>query len=363
MMPAILVFNAGSSSVKFALYVQATLDILCRGQIANIGIRAEFSATGVLASKLTSTFSPPLAGNHDELTRWLLKTIARELTEIEICAAGHRVVHGGARFTDAARITPEVMVELETYIPLAPNHQPHNLAAISSVAASWPDIVQFACFDTAFHRTQPRVAEIFALPRALSDEGILRYGFHGLSYSYIANVLPEIIGERSAGRIVVAHLGHGASLCAMVNRCSLGTSMGFTPLDGLMMGKRCGNLDPGVVLYLLQHKGMTAAQVGHLLSNESGLLGVSGVSDDIRELRASDSPSAGEALDLFVHCATRELGALIATIGGLDTLVFTAGIGENSAFIRQRIADRFAWLGAAIDGAANEADETLISTA
>lgn len=362
MKQAILVFNAGSSSIKFGLYELNTLEVLCRGQIGNIGVHALFTADGLLSSRLTDAIPPPLAGDHDELTRWLLKTIDVDLEEIEVCVAGHRVVHGGASFAEATRITPEVTAVLEAYIALAPNHQPHNLAAISSVAATWPDVVQFACFDTAFHRTQPRVAGLFALPQALTDEGILRYGFHGLSYEYIASVLPQISGERAAEKTVVAHLGHGASMCAMVNYQSRATSMGFTPLDGLMMGKRCGNLDPGVVLYLIQHKGMTAEEVSHLLSSESGLLGVSGLSDDLRELVASDAPAATNAIDLFVYRATWELGALIAAIGGLDTLVFTAGIGENSPLIRQHIADRFVWLGVDIDKSANDAGVTFISS-
>lgn len=359
---AILVLNVGSSSIKFGLYALSTLELLCRGQIVEIGSAAGFSVEGSLSDRLAAVAAPPQAGDHAALTQWLLTIIEKNLGEIEICTAGHRVVHGGLNFHMPTLITPEVIAVLERYCALAPNHQPHNLAAIRNVAATWPNIVQFACFDTSFHHTQPRVAQLFGLPRALTDEGILRYGFHGLSYEYIAGVLPLFIGQRALGKVVVAHLGHGASMCAMVNCRSMGTSMGFTALDGLMMGKRCGALDPGVVLHLIEYKGMSAADVAHLLTNESGLLGVSGLSDDIRQLLASERESAAEAIELFVYRAVRELGALIATIGGLDALVFTAGIGEHSAVIRQRIVDNFTWLGADIDRAANDADDIIISS-
>jgi len=364
MKQALLTFNAGSSSIKFGLYERDSLALLGRGQISDIGAHAGFTVDGTLADQLGAHPAPlPRSGNHDALTHWLLGLLDAALDGIEICAAGHRVVHGGPEFAAPTRLTPAVVEKLTDYSALAPNHQPHNLAPIRSIAATWPRVIQYACFDTAFHRTQPRVAELFALPRELSDAGIIRYGFHGLSYAYIAGVLPEIIGEHAAaGKVVVAHLGHGASLCALVDRRSAGTSMGFTALDGLMMGKRCGALDPGVVLHLVQHHGMDIDEVGHLLMNRSGLLGVSGISDDVRELLASDSPDAAEAIDLFVYRAVRELGALVASIGGLDTLVFTAGIGEHSPVIRDRIAQQFTWLGVDLDATANAGNAPIIST-
>ncbi len=362
MSAAILVFNVGSSSIKFGLYALNTLEHLARGQIAEIGRAAKFEVSGPLADRFRADIRPPEAGDHGQLTRWLLTTIGERLNDIDIRAAGHRVVHGGLSFDQPTRMTAAVIGVLERYCALAPNHQPHNLAAIRSVAATWPEIVQYACFDTAFHRTQPRVAQLFALPRALSEEGILRYGFHGLSYAYIANRLPQLIGERARGKVVVAHLGHGASMCAMVDCRSVGTSMGFTALDGLVMGTRCGALDPGVVLHLIEQKGMSAADVGHLLTNESGLLGVSGLSNDMRDLLASDTAPAAEAIDLFVYRAVLELGALVAAMGGLDALVFTAGIGERSPAIRRHIVNHCTWLGADIDDAANDANDIVISS-
>lgn len=365
MKQALLTFNAGSSSIKFGLYERDSLTLLCRGQISNIGADAVFTVDGTLAGQLGAHPVPlPRSGDHDALTHWLLGLLDAALVGIEVCAAGHRVVHGGPEFAAPTRLTPAVVEKLMDYSALAPNHQPHNLAPIRSVAATWPRVIQYACFDTAFHRTQPRVAELFALPRELSDAGIIRYGFHGLSYAYIAGVLPDIIGDRAAaGKVIVAHLGHGASLCAMVDRRSVGTSMGFTALDGLMMGKRCGALDPGVVLHLVQHHDMDIDEVSDVLMNKSGLLGVSGISDDVRELLASDTPQAAEAIDLFVYRAVRELGALIASIGGLDTLVFTAGIGERSAVIRERIAQQFTWLGVDIDIGANVGQAPIINSA
>tara|TARA_R110002096_G_scaffold115073_3_gene249269 strand:- start:5460 stop:6659 length:1200 start_codon:yes stop_codon:yes gene_type:complete len=365
MKQALLTFNAGSSSIKFGLYARDSLTLLCRGQISNIGADAVFTVDGTLAGQLRAHPVPlPRSGDHDALTHWLLGLLDAALAGIEVCAAGHRVVHGGPEFAAPTRLTPAVVEKLMEYSALAPNHQPHNLAPIRSVAATWPRVIQYACFDTAFHRTQPRVAELFALPRELSDAGIIRYGFHGLSYAYIAGVLPDIIGDgAAAGKVIVAHLGHGASLCAMVDRRSVGTSMGFTALDGLVMGKRCGALDPGVVLHLVQHHGMDIDEVSDVLMNKSGLLGVSGISDDVRELLASDSPQAAEAIDLFVYRAVRELGALIASIGGLDTLVFTAGIGERSAVIRERIAQQFTWLGVDIDIGANVGQAPIINSA
>jgi acetate kinase len=260
------------------------------------------------------------------------------------------------------KLTPDVTRKLEALNPLAPLHQPHNLAAISALSKLHPKLLQIACFDTSFHTTQPAVATAFALPRALSDKGVRRYGFHGLSYEYIAGILPDHLGSKADGKVVVAHLGHGASMCAMVERKSVATTMGFSALDGLVMGKRCGSLDPGVILYLLDHEGMSSKQISHLLYEESGLFGVSAISDDMRDLLSSKDIHAAEAIELFVYRIVRELGSLIAALGGIDALVFTGGIGEHASAIRARVCRQAAWLGATLDEVANSSGHPRIST-
>ena len=364
-MDAILVLNVGSSSVKFAVYpdVEGTSPPILRGKIAGIGTNPVFSAKddAGLAVPQEGLLSFDSTAKNDDLIPALIAGVQTYRGGLTLGAAGHRVVHGGRFQTGPARITEALLAELETLVPLAPLHQPHNLAAIQSVAASYPDLPQVACFDTSFHRTQPRLAQLFALPRALSDEGIIRYGFHGLSYSYIASTLPRHLGDKAEGRVIVAHLGSGASLCALKQRRSVATSMGFTALDGLVMGRRCGTLDPGVVLYLMQGKGLSAAEVSTLLYETSGLLGVSGISSDMAVLEASPAASAKEAVDLFCYRAASEIAALIPAIGGLDALVFTAGIGENSALVRQQICDRLDWMGVTLDPQANAGHATRIS--
>lgn len=365
MIDVILTINAGSSSIKFAVYGADNLDMLCQGHIEDIGHSTNISVKGPLAEALLSGGSPPAQGDHEALTGWLLNAIRNRLSGINLIAAGHRVVHGGASFEQPVRVNGKVMDQLAALTPLAPNHQPHNLAAIMAISREWRALPQVSCFDTAFHRTQPRLAQLFALPRLLSDEGILRYGFHGLSYDYIAGRLPEIAGSRAEGRVVVAHLGHGASMCALKQRQSIATTMGFTAMDGMMMATRCGNIDPGVVLYLIERKGMTATGVNDLLNNHSGLLGVSGRSHDMRNLLASNDPHAAEAIDLFVYRAVRELGSLVAAAGGLDVLVFTAGIGEHAPEIRQRICDAAGFVGGSagirLDPSANDRHDLKIS--
>ena len=353
MSSAILVLNAGSSSVKFALYDRAALTPLCRGEIEGVGHRARIDASGPLATALLAANAPPQADTHEGWIGWLLHAIRERLPHVAIRAVGHRVVHGGASFSAPARINAAVLRELDALAPLAPNHQVANLAAIRAVAADWPDLPQIACFDTAFHRSQPRLAQLFALPRDLTDAGIVRYGFHGLSYEYIAGVLPDLIGARADGRVIIAHLGQGASLCALRARRSIATTMGFTTLDGLMMGTRCGAIDPGVVLYLLQQNQMSMETVETMLYRQSGLLGVSTISHDVRELEASTDPRAAEAVQLFAYRAAREMGSLVAALGGLDALVFSGGIGEHSASVRQRICDYLQWLGITLDPVAN----------
>ena len=361
MTSAILVFNAGSSSIKFALYEAPGLEVLCQGGVDAIGNDAKLEVRGPLAPALTRATGPPAQGNHEAVTAWLLETLGTQPPDLHFAGAGHRVVHGGANFDAPVRIDERVLTELDTLVELAPGHEPHNIAAIRAVAAIWPQLPQVACFDTAFHRTQPMIAQLFGLPYALSEQGIVRYGFHGLSYEYIASVLPEHAGERAYGKVIVAHLGNGASMCAMNSRRSIATTMGYTAVDGLLMGTRCGAVDPGVILHLIGHEGMSAKAVTDLLNNKSGLLGVSGISSDVRELEASRAPRAATALDLFAYRANRELGGLVAALGGLDVLVFTGGIGEHSADIRRRICEAANWVGIALDYEANEAHQSRIS--
>jgi acetate kinase len=271
------------------------------------------------------------------------------------------VVHGGERFSAPIRLDKESIDALRRLIPLAPLHQPHNLAAVDAITAALPGVPQVACFDTAFHHSQPAVARLFALPRAITAQGVRRYGFHGSSYEYIAHVLPQHLGPRADGKVIVAHLGNGASMCAMEKRKSVASTMGFTAVEGLMMGTRTGSLDPGVMLYLMDHAKMDAKALTNLIYKESGLLGVSGISHDMRELLASDRPEAMEAVELFCYRINREIGALAAACGGLDAIVFTGGIGENAAPVRERVCLAAAWLGVKLDSAANARGACRIS--
>jgi len=356
---AILVLNAGSSSIKFSVFPgnerPSRQDLLCEGQCDGIGHRVHFTAKDRAGASLVEEYLAEGASHEDALAA-LLRWLESHFKDRRLVAVGHRVVHGGSRYTAPVRIDELVIAELRRLVPLAPLHQPHHLAAIAAVSKLHPALPQIACFDTAFHHTQPDVATEFALPRSLAAEGIRRYGFHGLSYEYIASALPDMLGSAAAdGRVVVAHLGSGASMCAMHRRKSVATTMGFTALDGLPMSRRCGNLDPGVVLYLMQEKGMTAAQISDLLYHGSGLFGVSGISDDMRTLLASDRPSAKDAVALFVYRIGRKLGSLTAALGGLDALVFTAGIGEHAPEVRRRVCEDAAWLGVVLDESANAA--------
>ncbi len=356
MTAAVLVINAGSSSVKAAAFpAEREGEALWRGAVHGIGGTPRYVSSREGGAAADPAIIEGDDHDHESLTAWMLARIGRECPGVEVVAAGHRVVHGGRDFDAPAVITDTVTDALRRLTPLAPAHQPHNLAGVRAVADLWPAIPQVAAFDTAFHRTQPRLAQLFALPRALAEEGVLRYGFHGLSYQHIADVLPRYAGDRADGRVIVAHLGHGASLCAMYARQSVATSMGFTALDGLVMGRRCGTLDPGVVFHLMRDRGMSAEQVEAMLSRESGLLGLSGISDDMQTLLASDDPNAEEAVALFVYRAVSVAGSLIATLGGLDALVFTGGIGEHAAPVRSRIVDGLAWLGVCLDEHANAA--------
>ena len=362
---SVLVINAGSSSIKFALY-EASADRpgarLLRGQIANIGGRALLEASDAHGESLAGTprFLPAVA-DHDRALDHLLNWLARETQGARILAAGHRVVHGGAKYAGSIRIDPQVLDELQSLIPIARLHQPYEIDAIRALQAQHPDLCQVACFDTAFHRTLPDVAQRFALPRSISETGVRRYGFHGLSYTYIAEELRRSHAPCAEARVIVAHLGSGSSLCAMLGGRSVATTMGFTVLDGLMMGTRSGSLDPGVVLYLMQERGMSAEAVSEMLYRRSGLLGVSGLSANMAELLASPPPHAREAVDSYVYSVVKETGALAACLGGIDSLVFTAGIGERAAVVRGRICRELGWLGIEIDPRANETHERCIS--
>ena len=354
---AILVLNAGSSSIKFSLFPgneePMRQDLICEGEVEGIGQQVHIAAKDGKGGALVDEHLPE-GETHEDALDALLRWLERTFPQHELIAAGHRVVHGGSLYTGPVRIDESVIAELRRLIPLAPLHQPHHLAAIAALSKLHPALPQIACFDTSFHHTQPEIASIFALPRNLTEEGVRRYGFHGLSYEYIASVLPDVMGPAAAeARVVVAHLGNGASMCAMLNRKSVATTMSFTALDGLPMGQRCGNLDPAVVLYLMEEKGMTAKAISDLLYLASGLLGVSGLSNDMRTLLASADPHAKEAVDLFVYRICRELGSLAAALGGLDALVFTAGIGEHATEIRRRVCEQAAWFGFEIDEAAN----------
>jgi len=351
-----LVLNAGSSSLKFCVYRRASGESLrldARGQIEGIGTSPRLNVKDPSGVSLISQDVAVRDGRQavEVFAAWMKSAYGAA----NIQGVGHRVVHGGPRFAGPTIVTAAVLAELRELIPLAPLHQPYNLAAIEAVFARLPDVPQVACFDTSFHRGQPAVAELVPLPRDLRQAGLQRYGFHGLSYEYIASVLPQVAGEIAGGRVIVAHLGSGASLCAMRAGKSVDSTLGFTALDGLCMGTRPGALDPGVVLYLFQGLQLTAAQVETILYKKSGLLGISGISSDMRDLLGRSEPEARLAVDYFVYRAAKEIGALAAVLGGVDALVFTAGIGENSAEIRRRICEASAWLGVVLDSQANAA--------
>ncbi|MCC7082807.1 MAG: acetate/propionate family kinase [Burkholderiales bacterium] len=365
----ILVLNCGSSSIKFALF-DGTREPLPRapqwkGKVDGVGsAQATYSETGAVAVTLNLATDHPYIGALRHIRERVLVALAGR----PLAAVVHRVVHGGAKYFEPVRVDPAVLADLKSFIPLAPLHQPFALEAIEELLRAEPDLAQVACFDTAFHHTLPQVERLLPLPWDAWERGLRRYGFHGLSYAYMATALPERHGERARGRTIVAHLGSGASLCALQDLRSVATTMGFSALDGLMMGTRCGALDPGAVLYLMEIEKLSLAEVGRLLYHDSGLAGVSGVSSDPRELLAQEAraDAQGErvraALELYVRRIVREIGALAAVLGGLDLLVFTAGIGEHNAVIRERVCSALSWIGVALDAAANAAHAPVIST-
>ena len=374
MADAILTLNAGSSSIKFALFARAATipqqpELV--GQIDGIGAvggqPAHFKARdagGGVPDDLDLDLDGPATTPHKAALEFLVGWLQQREADWRICGVGHRVVHGAQQFSQPIVLDAAMVDALRGFIPLAPLHQPHNLAGIEAMTSAMPGVRQIACFDTAFHRSQPELAQLFALPRAVTAQGVRRYGFHGLSYEYIAEILPQYLdAARAEGRVIVAHLGNGASMCAMKNRRSQASTMGFTAVDGLMIGTRTGNLDPGVLLYLMDYQKMDAKALTRLLYKESGLLGVSGISQDMRVLLESPAPEAREAVDLFCYRVLREICSLAAALGGLDALIFTGGIGEHGAAVRQQVCDCLDWLGVKLDAAANAADASRISAA
>jgi acetate kinase len=363
-MDTILVVNAGSSSVKFQVFAVADEGGLRRqlkGQMDGIGSRPRLRATDADGATLVDRTYPIEKVSDVSVALHTGAAWLRDEMQISPLAVGHRVVHGGPDFDRPVLIDQSVVTRLERYTALAPLHQPHNLAPIQSLLANFPKLPQVACFDTAFHRGHDDVADYYAIPRRLHEEGVRRYGFHGLSYEYIAKTLPKVAPQIANGRVIVAHLGSGASMCALLGGRSIESTMGFTALDGLPMGTRPGQIDPGVILYLLTAKGMSAAEAQDFLYRDCGLKGLSGVSNDMRELQASKDPHAVLAVEYFVYRAGLNAGMLAAALQGLDAFVFTAGIGENSASIRARIAERLGWLGVALDPAENARHASLIS--
>ncbi len=362
---AIAVLNAGSSSLKFSLFEPrgGELSVFASGQAEGLFTSPRFVARDSSGKVFDEkSWGDGASLGHEGALDYLIALLRARFSAYTLTAVGHRVVHGGPDYARPIRVDAGVLAALERFVPLAPLHQPHNLAPIRLLMARQPDLPQVACFDTAFHRSQPAVAQAFALPREFGERGVVRYGFHGLSYEYIAQALPGHDARAATGRTVVLHLGNGASMCALAAGRSVASTMGFTAVDGLPMGTRCGNIDPGVLLYCMNELHMDARAIEKLIYQQSGLLGVSGVSSDMRTLEASADPHAREAIDLFVYRIGRELGSLAAALGGLDAIVFTAGIGEHSVSLRERVCRDAAWLGVALDPAANAAGAIRIST-
>ena len=353
-MSHVLTLNSGSSSIKFALYAGGADPVeQLRGQVEGLGATPRLKLKMQDGTEEARDLTPAEGADHAAALQVILARLSALRPDAQVTAIGHRVVHGGPDHSAPIRMDDAVIADLEKLVPLAPLHQPANLAGIHAARAAFPDAVQVACFDTAFHRAHTWVADTYALPKALYDEGIRRYGFHGLSYEYVSTRLAEVAPDVAHGRVIIAHLGNGASMCAVKDGHSVGSSMGFTALDGLPMGTRCGQLDPGVVLYLMAEKGLSAQEIETLLYRESGLKGLSGISHDMRTLEQSDSEDAARAIAYFVHRIKRELGGQVALLGGLDALVFCGGIGENADQVRAGVCEGLEWAGIAIDPQAN----------
>ena len=356
----VAVLNAGSSSIKFALYEVEELRF--RGRVEQLGVSPRLRIADAAGEPVVEETWPAEGVDHGVATERLLAAAIALIDGHPVSGVGHRVVHGGVKYAAPVRVDAQVVSDLTDLSPLAPLHQPHNLAPIKAIAAAAPHIPQVACFDTAFHRGQPHLAQLFGLPREITDAGVRRYGFHGLSYEYVASKLGDLAPELASGRVVIAHLGNGASACAVREGRSVAGTMGFTAVDGLVMGTRSGSLDPGVLIWLMDVHGMDARQIEDLVYRRSGLLGVSGVSSDMQALKASKAPAAAEAIALFCYRLVREVGSLAAALGGIDGLIFTGGIGENDADVRAQVAEGCRWLGVELDAGRNAAGTGLIST-
>lgn len=356
----ILTFNAGSSSIKFALYAPILdgVTLLASGKVEGLGLSPRFHARIGESVNISHQLS---AGNHVDATQSIVAWLQESFPQATIAAIGHRIVHGGTHYCEPMQINPELLKKLETFIPLAPLHQPHNIAGVKAAQKAFPNVCQIACFDTAFHRGHTFVNEAYALPRKYYDQGIRRFGFHGLSYEYISRRLETVDDMLAKRRVIVAHLGNGASLCAMKDGKSIASTMGFSALEGLPMGTRCGAIDPGLLLYLLEHEQLSVNELSDLLYRQSGLLGLSGLSNDIRALEGSDKLEAKQAIDFFTNSIAINISAMAVTIGGVDVIVFTGGIGENSALIRAAVIQRLSWLGARLSIDANNYQEQKIS--
>jgi acetate kinase len=363
---AIAVLNAGSSSLKFSVFEErgTEFELIVRGQAEGLHTAPRFAAKDAAGKVVNEkSWGDGIKLGHDGALEHLVAFLRAEYAEHRLIGIGHRVVHGGSEYTRPVRVDAQILSALEKYIPLAPLHQPHNLAPIRSLLERSPQLPQVACFDTSFHSGAPPVSMAFALPKVITDRGVRRYGFHGLSYEYIADVLPQFDDRAASGKTVVLHLGNGSSMCAIARGRSLASTMGFTAADGLPMGTRCGSLDPGVVLYLMDELKMDARAIEKVIYQQSGLLGMSGISSDMRTLEGSAAPEARAAIDVFIYRIGRELGSLAAALGGLDAIVFTAGIGENSRGLRERVCKDAAWLGVELDASANGANGPRISPA
>jgi acetate kinase len=360
--PLIIALNVGSSSQKMCAFLGEQLELRATVERTNqIAGDRQFWIEDKNSRQILRNTTQNV--DHSSPLEVVLAILAKRLPAVRVAAVGHRVVHGGAQFTTAVRTTPEILSALDSIVPLAPLHQPRNLAEIRAVAKLLPGVPQVACFDTAFHATMPKHERMFGLPRTYFDKGVKRYGFHGLSFESVNARLPGIDLRAASGRTVLCHLGSGASLCALLAGESIATTMSFTPLDGLLMSTRAGAIDPGVVLYLLRNEQKTPDQVEHLLDRESGLIGVSGISSDVRDLLTSTAPEAKEAVNLFCYRVAREMGSMVAALEGLDAIVFTGGIGENSSEIRDRICNRLGWIGVHLDHASNQAGNTRLNIA
>ncbi len=357
----LLTLNCGSSSIKFAIFDSDVREFL-RGQIDGIGTAPRISAKRNAESIIDRSLEDANVSDHGAALAAILDLLRTGFPDISIASVGHRIVHGGTQFSQPVVLDKDTIEKLRALIPLAPLHQPNNIAGVDAAAAAFPDAVQVGCFDTAFHRDQPWINDAFALPYHYYEEGVRRYGFHGLSYEYVSGRLREISPTHASGRVVVCHLGNGASMCAIDNGRSIGSTMGFTALDGLPMGTRCGQLDPGVVLYLMQEKGMSAHAIEDMLYHDSGLKGLSGLSNDLRTLEAAATPEADRAIGYFTGRIRIELGALAAMLGGLDAVIFCGGIGENAWRIRQSVCEGFEWMGVEFDARRNRSGDAIIST-